>query len=79
MFSEGAERNKALGIWGGLGALGGTVGLLAGGILTTCVGLQYIFFYVPISAAALALAPQGGAREPRSQTASPPCRTAMSR
>jgi EmrB/QacA subfamily drug resistance transporter len=58
LFSEGAERNKALGIWGGVGALGGTVGLLAGGILTTYVGWQYIFFFnVPIGAAALALAP----------------------
>jgi Major Facilitator Superfamily len=58
MFSEGAERNKALGIWGGAGALGGTVGLLADGILTTYVGWQHIFFFnVPIGAAALALAP----------------------
>src|SRR6202789_707611 len=44
MFSEGAERNKALGIWGGVGALGGTVGLLAGGILPTYVGGGNIFF-----------------------------------
>jgi EmrB/QacA subfamily drug resistance transporter len=59
MFAEGRERNKALGIWGGVGALGGTVGLLAGGILTTYVGWQYIFFFnVPIGAAALALAPR---------------------
>ncbi len=59
MFSEGAERNKALGIWGGVGALGGTVGLLAGGILTTYVGWQYIFFFnVPIGVAALILAPK---------------------
>jgi EmrB/QacA subfamily drug resistance transporter len=59
MFPEGAERNKALGIWGGVGALAGTVGLLAGGILTTYVGWQYIFFFnVPIGAAALALAPK---------------------
>lgn len=59
MFSEGAERNKALGIWGGVGALGGTVGLLAGGIFTTYAGWQYIFFFnVPIGAAALALAPK---------------------
>jgi EmrB/QacA subfamily drug resistance transporter len=57
MFAEGAERNKALGIWGGVGALGGTVGLLAGGILTSYAGWQYIFFFnVPIGAAALALA-----------------------
>jgi EmrB/QacA subfamily drug resistance transporter len=59
MFPEGAERNKALGIWGGAGALGGTVGLLAGGVLATYVGWQYIFFFnVPIGAAALALAPK---------------------
>ena len=59
LFPEGAERNKALGIWGGCGALGGTVGLLAGGILTTYVGWQYIFFFnVPIGAAALILAPK---------------------
>jgi EmrB/QacA subfamily drug resistance transporter len=59
MFAEGAERNKALGIWGGVGALGGTVGLLAGGILTTYAGWQYIFFFnVPAGAVALALAPR---------------------
>jgi EmrB/QacA subfamily drug resistance transporter len=59
LFAEGAERNKALGIWGGVGALGGTVGLLAGGILTTYVGWQYIFFFnVPIGAAALVLIPR---------------------
>ena len=59
MFPEGAGRNKALGIWGGVGALGGTVGLLAGGILTTYAGWRYIFFFnVPIGAAALALVPR---------------------
>jgi EmrB/QacA subfamily drug resistance transporter len=59
LFPEGAERNKALGIWGGVGALGGTVGLLAGGILTTYIGWRYIFlFNVPIGAAALILAPK---------------------
>ena len=59
MFSEGAERNKALGIWGGVGALGGTVGLLAGGVLTTYAGWPYIFFFnVPIGAAALVLTPR---------------------
>lgn len=59
MFPEGAARNKALGIWGGVGALGGTVGLLAGGVLTTYAGWQYIFFFnVPVGAAALVLAPK---------------------
>ncbi len=57
MFPEGAERNKALGIWGAMGALGATVGLLAGGVLTLYLGWQYIFFVnVPIGLGALALA-----------------------
>ena len=59
MFEEGAERNKALGIWGGLGAAAGTTGLIAGGILTKYVGWQSIFYLnVPIGVVALALAPR---------------------
>ena len=57
MFSEGAERNKALGLWGGIGASGATIGLLAGGVLTRYAGWQYIFYLnVVIGAAALLLA-----------------------
>jgi len=57
MFAEGAERNKALGIWGGIGATAATAGLLAGGVLTRYAGWQYIFYLnVPIGAAALLLA-----------------------
>jgi EmrB/QacA subfamily drug resistance transporter len=59
MFEEGAERNKALGIWGALAAAGATVGLIAGGLLTRYAGWQYIFYInIPIGAAALALAPR---------------------
>jgi MFS family permease len=59
MFEEGAERYKALGIWGGLGAGGATVGVIAGGLLTRYAGWQYIFYLnVPIGATALALAPR---------------------
>jgi MFS family permease len=59
MFEEGAERNKALGIWGDLGAGGATVGLILGGLLTRYAGWQYIFYLnVPIGVAALALAPR---------------------
>src|ERR1700733_23129 len=59
MFPEGAERNKALGIWGAIGASGATVGVIAGGLLTRYAGWQYIFFLnVPIGAAALLLAPR---------------------
>ena len=59
MFAEGAERNKALGIWGGLGAGGATVGVIAGGLLTRYAGWQYIFYLnVPVGAVALALVPR---------------------
>jgi EmrB/QacA subfamily drug resistance transporter len=57
MFTEGAERNKALGIWGGIGAAGATIGVIAGGLLTRYVGWQYIFFLnVPVGVVSLALA-----------------------
>ena len=59
MFPEGAERNKALGIWGGLGAAGATVGVIAGGLLTSYAGWEYIFYLnVPIGVVALALVPR---------------------
>jgi EmrB/QacA subfamily drug resistance transporter len=59
MFEDGAERNKALGIWGGLAAAGATLGLIGGGLLTRYAGWQYIFYLnIPIGGAALALAPR---------------------
>src|SRR5579864_2525016 len=57
MFPEGAERNKALSAWSGIGATAASAGLLAGGLLTRYAGWQYIFYLnVPIGAAALLLA-----------------------
>jgi EmrB/QacA subfamily drug resistance transporter len=59
MFGEGAERNKALGIWGALGAGGATVGSIAGGVLTRYAGWEYIFFLnVPIGVAVMVLVPR---------------------
>src|SRR6266568_4999160 len=58
-FEEGAERNKALGIWGALGGSGAAVGVLAGGVLTKYLGWEWIFFVnVPVGAAVLALTPR---------------------
>jgi len=55
-FSEGADRNKALGIWGALGGSGAAVGVLLGGILTKYLGWEWIFFVnVPVGALVLAL------------------------
>ncbi|WP_433305304.1 MFS transporter [Actinoplanes sp. CA-030573] len=59
MFDEGPDRNKALGVWGALGAFGATFGLITGGLLTRYLGWEYIFFLnVPIGIAALAVAPR---------------------
>jgi EmrB/QacA subfamily drug resistance transporter len=58
-FEEGAERNKALGIWGAIGGSGAAVGVIAGGVLTKYLGWEWIFFVnVPVGAIALALAPR---------------------
>jgi len=57
-FTEGAERNKALGIWGALGGIGATTAWLIGGPLVDGPGWRWIFFInIPIGLAALALAP----------------------
>ncbi|MBV9818121.1 MAG: MFS transporter [Solirubrobacterales bacterium] len=56
LFQEGPERNKALGIWGALGAGGASIGLLMGGLITRFAGWPYIFFLnVPIGTIALLL------------------------
>ena len=55
-FEEGAERNKALGIWGALGGSGAAAGVLFGGILTKYLGWEWIFYVnVPVGALVLAL------------------------
>jgi EmrB/QacA subfamily drug resistance transporter len=57
-FAEGAERNKALAIWGMLGAFGATAGYLIGGPLVDGPGWEWIFFInIPVGLIALALSP----------------------
>jgi EmrB/QacA subfamily drug resistance transporter len=59
IFPEGAERNKALGAWGGIAASGATIGLISGGLLTRYFGWEYIFYLnIPVGVAALLLAPR---------------------
>ena len=58
-FAEGAERNKALGIWGAIAGMGGAVGVLLGGILVTASSWEWIFFInVPVGALVFAAAPR---------------------
>jgi EmrB/QacA subfamily drug resistance transporter len=68
-FAHGRERNIALGIWGGLAGLGGTLGVIAGGLLVDSAGWEWVFFVnVPIAALLLAVTP-GIIRESRAENA----------
>ncbi len=57
-FTEGRERNVALGAWGAVGGFGAAAGVLLGGILTDLLSWEWIFFVnVPVGIAGLALGP----------------------
>lgn len=59
MFEEGAERNKALGVWGAVSGSGGAAGVLLGGILTEYAGWEWVLWVnVPIGVIAAILAPR---------------------
>jgi EmrB/QacA subfamily drug resistance transporter len=58
-FSEGRERNIALGVWGAVGGFGAAAGVLLGGVLTEALSWSWIFFVnVPVGVAAFFLAPR---------------------
>jgi EmrB/QacA subfamily drug resistance transporter len=57
-FRDGAERNKALGVWGAVAGAGGAAGVLLGGVLTEYLGWEWVLWVnVPIGIGAAALAP----------------------
>jgi len=59
IFRDGAERNKALGVWGAVAGAGGAAGVLLGGILTDGLGWEWVLWVnVPVSLVAFALAPR---------------------
>jgi len=69
MFTEPAERAKAMGIFGFVLSGGGTAGVLLGGVLTDLLSWHWIFLVnVPIGVAvvvlSLRLVPQGGGFAP---------------
>jgi EmrB/QacA subfamily drug resistance transporter len=49
-FKEGSDRNKALGIWGGVGGLASAAGVLLGGVLTEGPGWRWVMFVNPVAA-----------------------------
>jgi len=58
-FSEGAERNRALGVWGAVAGAGGAAGVLLGGLLTSGLSWRWVLFVnVPIGLIAALLAPR---------------------
>jgi EmrB/QacA subfamily drug resistance transporter len=51
-FRDGHDRNRALGIWGAMAGLGGSAGVLLGGILTQSLGWPAVFLInVPVGVA----------------------------
>src|SRR4051795_7756211 len=84
MFQEPRDQAKAIGVYGFVASAGGSVGLLAGGVLTQSINWHWIFFVnLPIGVAtavfALRLLPKdkglgfgGGADRSEEPTAEPP-------
>ncbi|HEX8074821.1 MAG TPA: MFS transporter [Thermoleophilaceae bacterium] len=57
-FRDGAERNRALGVWGAVAGSGGAAGVLLGGVLTDGLGWEWVLWVnVPIGVLAAVVAP----------------------
>ncbi|MER5199899.1 MFS transporter [Streptomyces sp. NPDC002755] len=59
LFRDAKERTKALGLWGGMAALGSAIGSVVGGSLTDLVDWRWIFYInIPIAIFALIMVPR---------------------
>jgi EmrB/QacA subfamily drug resistance transporter len=57
-FTEDEERNRAIGVYGAMAALGFVVGMVGGGTITELLGWRWVLFVnVPVALAALLAAP----------------------
>ena len=73
-FTDRAERNKALGLWGAMGGVGGATGALLGGALTQTLNWRWVLFInLPIGLFADLRRLARGGRGPR-RAARPPLR-----
>src|SRR2546423_9187333 len=58
-FREGAERDRALGVWGAVAGSGAAAGVLLGGVLTDSLGWEWVLYVnFPIGIVAAFLAPR---------------------
>ena len=72
-FPSGAARSRALGLWGAAGAVGGAVGVLAGGLLTDWLGWRAVMLVnVPVVVAVLAVVRSGVPADDRRGSGSGP-------
>lgn len=59
LFPEGAQRDRAVGIWTAVAAGGGAAGFFLGGIVSETLGWAWVFFLnVPVGLIGVALAPR---------------------
>ena len=66
MFPEPREQAKAIGVYSFVASAGGSIGLLAGGVLTEAINWHWIFFVnMPIGIATALLARAAGRRTAR--------------
>src|SRR5918998_5744872 len=58
VFAEGEERNRAIGVYGAMAALGFVVGMVGGGVITELLGWRWVLFVnVPVALAVFVLTP----------------------